>query len=522
MFKAIYHRYIFIVGTIVIAVGLPLSPFLTSLGQFILAGNWLVEFNFRQKILLLKKRISIAGFISIYIIHIIWLINSANFGYAFHDLKIKLPLLILPLIYGTTPPFSKSELKIVIYSIIAGVVSSTLVSSYLFFGFSEYPAYDPRASSIFISHIRLAVLVDIVIYFLVWLMVDDNAPRIFNKKILLLILAWLLTFIFIIGAFTGMALFILTFPFLIFFLKEFNLNKTFKNIFKYLVVLFFIFCLGYVYISFKKYTDRTVVNLELLEKFTPNGNQYTHLNKTEYENKDLVWTYVCSRELEQEWNKRSKIHIDGLDEKGQAIRYTLIRYLTSLGYRKDSVGVSALNEDDIHYIEGGYANHLFTKRFSVYPKLYQIFWQIEMYAKYGDPNNHSITQRFEFVKNGYNTAKNNIWFGTGTGDVDDAIKQQYIINQSVLNPKHRHRPHNQYLTLIVGFGVIGFLLITVLLFASLWYERKNIDLGTFFFLLLMAFSMTYEDTFETQAGATIFAFFLSVFILGRNRNEVKE
>ena len=109
MFNEQIHRFFFLLGISVIAVSLPLSPFLLSLGQFILAFNWALEFRFKEKLTTLYNRKSILLILSIYLFHVVWLLNTNNMEYALHDLKIKLPLLSLPIIFGTTRALSKKE-----------------------------------------------------------------------------------------------------------------------------------------------------------------------------------------------------------------------------------------------------------------------------------------------------------------------------------------------------------------------------------------------------------------------------
>lgn len=47
---------------------------------------------------------------------------------------------------------------------------------------------------------------------------------------------------------------------------------------------------------------------------------------------------------------------DDKDLKGQYIRYTIIRYLTSKNYSKDATGINRLKKGDIENIEKGIAS----------------------------------------------------------------------------------------------------------------------------------------------------------------------
>ena len=98
----------------------------------------------------------------------------------------------------------------------------------------------------------------------------------------------------------------------------------------------------------------------LLERFTANGNPYTHnANTGALENGHYIDLYVCEPELTKEWNRISRVPYDSLDRRGQPVSLTIRRYLTSKGLRKDSPALSKLNPADIQRIENGLANYRF-------------------------------------------------------------------------------------------------------------------------------------------------------------------
>lgn len=169
--------------------------------------------------------------------------------------------------------------------------------------------------------------------------------------------------------------------------------------------------------------------------------------------------------------KKKFITILGKRLKNQELRTTLIRYLTSKGLRKDSVGLSQLSDQDIKNIENGIANYIYTKRFSIYPKIYEFLWEIEAMKKGVNPGGHSILQRIEYLKTAFSIISKNILFGVGTGDVDDAFKLEYKLSRSKLEPQWQHRTHNQFITFIVTFGIIGFIIIISCFTYAIIYEK---------------------------------------------------
>ena len=78
---------------------------------------------------------------------------------------------------------------------------------------------------------------------------------------------------------------------------------------------------------------------------------------------------------------------------------------------------------------------------------------------------------------------------------------------------------HQYLSITVGFGIIGLVWFLVsLLYPYLSSKRNRTYLYTVFMVILLL-SMLPEDTIETQAGVTWFAFFNSLLIFASEMGE---
>jgi hypothetical protein len=499
-------------------ISIPYSPFLLSLGQFIIGGNWLVELGFRRKIQLFISRKSILIFTGIYLIHVLWLFNSKNLDYALHDLKIKLPLLILPIIFGSTEPLKRNEIKIVLHLFLASIFSYTIYSLILYSDSTSNRIIDYRSLSPIISHIRLALYIVLSIYITISFFIGNKDYNYLPPVVYIVLALWLTLYIVFLGALTGTIILFSIAPFTLLFWFNTIQNRKYKRIGSSTVIIVFFLLIAYGTISLLRYKQRIAINYSELEKYSHNGNKYSHFPEmNDYENKFPVWIYICEPELKKEWNKISTFNFDGTDQRGQPLRGTLLRYLTSLGYRKDSVGISKLTDQDIEMIQNGFTNYIYKNRFSIYPRLYRIFWEIENYFQYGNPSGHSLTQRIEYVKNALRAIKRNFWLGSGTGDLNDEIKKQYEIDDSILSERWQLRAHNQLITFFLTFGVVGFLLLCMIVFLTLRLEKGNIDFISFSFLLIVFFSMLNEDTLETQAGATFLALFFSLFIFGRNK-----
>jgi O-antigen ligase len=108
------------------------------------------------------------------------------------------------------------------------------------------------------------------------------------------------------------------------------------------------------------------------------------------------------------------------------------------------------------------------------------------------------------------------WTGVGTGDVQKAFDEEYGQENSRLSKEFRHRGHNQYLTFALTFGIGGFLFFIFSLFYPIFKMKKQSDYFYATFFVIAFISMLTEDTLETQAGVTFFAFFNSFFLFARS------
>jgi hypothetical protein len=329
------HRYLYLLGIITLLAGLPFSPFLTSLGQFILVGNWLIELNFREKLRLIKKRPGILLFTSLFLVHVVWLINTSNFQYAQHDIVIKLPLLALPVIVGTSRPLNQRETILILQLFAASIFAASVYSAALFFGVGSQEVIDKRQSSVFISHIRFALMIVLTCYILMSLLAAKEQNKILVRVTYLISLTWFVFYLLFIGAFSGVVILSLSFPFVLAYWLRKTASKKVTLYSWLLLSLLVLISIAYLGYSIKRYYTITDTDSKSLPTHTINGNPYKHnLNLKIYENGHLVWVSINDKELGEQWELRSDFKFWGKDLKGQDIRTTLIRYLTSMGYTK--------------------------------------------------------------------------------------------------------------------------------------------------------------------------------------------
>ncbi|MBR2194881.1 MAG: O-antigen ligase family protein [Salinivirgaceae bacterium] len=521
MLKSLYTRiftvrnveWLMVILLCITALGMPLSRFLMSTGTTGLAVALVISGNWRYKIDNLRNNRFLWPIIALFLLHVMWLIGADNPSEAAHDINVKLPLLIFPLTLGAMS-LSRKQIMIVLQVFVVAVVISTLVSLGVHLGIytPKKPVDNIRDISIFISHIRLGLmcLMSVCIVAYTW---HRNAATMkgWQKMVFAVVVAWLIYFILLIQAATS---WISAFVTIIVLFVLYHKRIREWQFYGFFVLLIALIAAPVVYISgvYNDYHTIKDTSATLPER-TQQGNAYTHYqDNTDTENGYYVNRYLCPEELASEWNKRSAINIDSTDRRCQPIRHTLVRYLTSKGLPKDSVGVWQLTQADINGIEAGATNCVFVEKSNVYKRIYEIVWEFDHYTKYGDPNGKSVCMRVEFFKTGVHILKKHLWFGVGTGDVNDSFAQAYIELNSPLKPEYRFFAHNQYLTFAIAMGLIGLVLALVCIFAPLFMRKSaNFLLATFFTILFV--SMLDEDSLTRQLGSIMFAMMYALTLL---------
>lgn len=498
-------------GLLLLVTGLPLSLFLTSISQFVLAGSFFLEGEFRNKIERLKQNKLALIFLSFWLIHALGLLWTTDMNEGIKDLRIKLPFLILPIVLGSCTPLSEKQFRTILYVFITAIFSGTMVSLFVLAGWTGHVVHDIRDVFIFnISHIRFALLTCVAIFSLYWLI--RHSLKGARKWIAWMMMLWFLLFLFIIESVTGlMVLSITVFVLLIQFILRLK-SMTFRIpaiSFIFLIPAIAIFLLINWIWEQQRIKEFTIDTTTLTYSGRP---YYFDMNANVYENGYPVWVYLCEEEMRATWNSRSAISYDSLDIRGQALSGTLIRFLSSKGWKKDSAAVASLSEKEVIAIEQGIANVLYQDKSSIKTRLLQIAWEIDQYRNGKNPSGHSVTQRLEFWKAACGIIRANPFTGVGTGDLKSAYQDEYERIQTRLEPEYRLRAHNQYLTFAVAFGIpLSILLLVIFIYPILFKDVRS-NFLFYSFWLTSILSMITEDTMETQIGATYIAFFYCFFL----------
>lgn len=506
-----YFSYSFLFGLFLLAASLPYSKFMMSMAEIILFLSWIGEGGLKEKLRLFVKNRTALALSALFILHGVGLLYTSDLHYGFEDFKKKVPLMLLPLLFSTTAPLSKQMFERVLALFTLSVIVSTFISFCVLLGYGSRQILHPQEASLFISHIRFGLLISMSVFILGYFIQENRSPGL--KIFFGALIVWLAAFLIMMESATGL---VCTFAALggLFIRAIFNSRN-----FKIKIALISVMILGLL-AAVKIYTSTasefelapTAANLKL-PSHTKAGNPYQHdtLNE-DVENGNYIWRNVCEPEMSEAWNKRSTINYEGNDLRGNGVKYTLIRFLTSKGLAKDAEGVNALSDKEIRAVEKGIPNVKFVAVFNPTARLQKIIWEIDMYLKGINPSGHSVIQRFEFWKAALGIIRENPVFGVGTGDVKNEFDLQYERTDSPLSKEWRLRSHNQFLAIATAFGITGLLLFLFTLFYPLFKERKLNDYLYLMFFIIAFLSMMPEDTLETQVGVTFFAFFNSFLL----------
>ena len=464
---------------------------------------WFIDPGVKKGISRLTLKNPATWMVGLFLIHLVWLINTSDWTYAAKDLRIKLPLFVLALALGTIK-LSRDDLKKVIVAFGIGIFVATLVGYYLYFA-SPMVKMDPRSMTPDISHIRLSLMIIVfiggcLVFFreadLKWKIL--SVISIFNACLFLYFLQTLTALAVLFG---GLGIILI---------RQVIIRSgiivrmvVLVSLIAVPVVLFF--AIKSYYSSYFELADDA---LPLMET-TSEGNGYNHYDTLQIENGNYLYANISEHEMVDAWNERSAIKIDFDPKKSDPLFDRLVRYLTSKGQAKDREGVESLSDSDVENIEAGFPAFAYVEKSGLELRLHTFLHGTQLYLNKGTVQGSSFYQRFVYWQIGMSLARENLLTGVGTGDVKKSFKEAYVDYPIFIEPKYRHRAHNQYITFLVTFGVFG--LIYFLTFLGILINTWKNQRLYLFFSIVALISFLSEDTLETQAGVTFFAFFVGLF-----------
>ncbi len=491
-----------------IAAGLPLSRILMSVGIILLVLEWFFGGNIKERAKRAFKDPAVLWLLAFFAIHLLGLLHTSELKEGLQDIRIKLPLLLLPITLGgreNTPPF-----RPILLVFMAAFFLSSASSFLVWMDWLRIPWEIRGEPTLFISAIRLSLMGCMALFFSFLLFREETRPV--HKLLSIAFILWTLFYLAILA--TGISMVVVLALLLHLFYRWW---KKERKVAPLLIILGTLIApSAYLVWEWQDYAhieDSPLNKNEDLPPKTAQGIYYEHYpEKKASENGYYVWRYICRPELKKAWNERSDIPYKGKDGKGNAIEYTLIRYMTSKGLKKDAEGMEKMSPADIRRVEEGVANIALHRMNPLRKRLRKAMFAIDQYRRGQNPSGNSLTQRFEFWRAGSWIIREHPWIGVGTGDLDKAFEEAYHEIDTPLKPEYRERAHQQFLTCWIAWGPLGFLLFLASLFVPGVRKKafQNPYYTVFFITIFLSFFT--EDTLGTQAGVTLYAFWNAFFL----------
>ncbi|MBM3429899.1 MAG: O-antigen ligase family protein [Bacteroidetes bacterium] len=473
-----WSSYLHFVACAFLIIGVCCSKFLMSMG--LLIGG--ISFFSSGEIVSSTKRLFKNPYFQLlfgfYALHLLGLVWSENLTYGWNDVRQKSSLVIIPIIVLYRDDWSQVKIDRLLQLFLATLSITALVNFSTFFFFKdELQLVDIRSMSLFESHIRFGILIGlgagVTLYFM--------QKKQLNIYLVLILLSW--------------------FGFYSYY------SQVLSGILSFLICLFVFSAL-----QFKKYRPifYSLVAISILCVVT----LFYYLQiPVDYPKNEMA----NHEQLANVWNAKSTLSYDSLDAKAQPLKFTLIRYLSSKSLTLDAAGVSSLTDQDINYIEKGYADVRETSG-GIPARLFQVRYELQ---HPGNPNLHPITERLELWRNAWFTIQKSPLIGVGNGDIDDALQISYDERESKLIKERRLRAHQSYLTFWLAFGLVGIVSFLWLQGYFLIQTLKNKNILALCFGLIALVTFLFEDTLETQAGITFFSFFYALFSIQIGKTQTK-
>ncbi len=133
-------------------------------------------------------------------------------------------------------------------------------------------------------------------------------------------------------------------------------------------------------------------------------------------------------------------------------------------------------------------------------------YDMERYAA-GEGANYSDSERLHSLQIGMEIGRAHLFTGVGAGNLRQEMERHYAKQYPDLPPK---MPHNQFVSIFAGSGILGLLAFVFAFFYPLFY-RKNYREPLFLILHFIIFlSFLMENTLETSIGIALYSTLLLV------------
>ncbi|MBX2972590.1 MAG: O-antigen ligase family protein [Flavobacteriales bacterium] len=501
-------RTVHVAALALCAIALPWSKALLSMAQMLLVANWLAEGIARKELKERFRKVFTQApsliFLSFLLLHIIGLLWTSDLKWGMGLVRILAPVLVFGVVLSASPRLTSEELRAILLAGAWSAVASAGLSILL----SAPGITDHRTLSRFISHIRLSLLLCMAVVVLLHYM----RGAWWRKALHVLGIAAAAYALDRLESVQAVAILALIASATIW--RWSARWKTMpRTALRVLLIAVPLATLAMLVHLLERHTRLPVPEESGWGAYTPGGEPYTFdAFNPQQENGRHVWAWVAWDEADRAWATRCERPLDGMDDRGEELRGTLARYMTSLGLRKDSTGVMALSDADIQAVLAGTTNAHRTGHDGLRERLDDLLQEMAQYRTMGRADGHSLAMRLEFLRTGLSIVKAHWVTGVGTGDTQMAFDQAYERTGSPLDTRWRLRAHDQYLTWAISFGVFG----AAWLLLTIWWPAWR--MGAWRNSLFIAWAITFgvsclsDDTVETQVGATFFALYYTLLV----------
>lgn len=494
--------------------GMLCSPFVTSVARGCIMADLVLFFvfwkkrvsNFKQKI------IPLLCLSVLYLLDIVGCLWSSSISGAKDSLLHDYNFLIIPLFIALHSPLKKNVLTFVVVVYLFFCWLGVVVGS---FNYITDNYTDIRHIVIGTRHIAFAIN----IAFATCLLMVYTYRVGKHKKIIIPIIIWQLAFLTIAQMLSGLVT-CMVFVFVsIVYLFFKHRNKVNTCLFISLL-LFLVLSIGWIFREYNNYFTPKEKFVDNQEIKTKEGNSYKNINDKFIENGYLVNNYVCTEEVEKQWQKQTGYSLYTPTKDSIYLCSDVIyRYLNSKGLHKDAEGVKQLSAKDIDNIRNGIANVVYTEKYSLRPRLYQTFFEFERFNNGGEVSDKSLIQRIAMTHVAIKIIAKSPIIGTGTGAEKEALKKQILLDYPTLKDKNID-PHNQLVYIMLNFGIIGLVCFIV---ATLYPTIKlKLWQNNYFicFALVFICYMFVESCLRMMAGEIFFSLFFALLIF--NNDNIKQ
>ncbi len=330
------HEQVYFYILILLSITLSFSVYTSSMFMILLAINWVLTWNFKQKWKGFKKNRALQVFLLLYGLHIVGLLWSEDLRYGLTDVKIKLPLLLFPIVVATSVPLSRWQISRILFFFTLGVFVATMASLLKFLGWLPGEFQDYRDLSLYMSHIRFSLMIVLALIICVYfLFIQRNSFSRLEQGFLLVALLWFPVFLGLLKSLSGLVIVgLLAFFTLLRLVFEIR-DRVIRFMVFVPVIMIPLFSILYLGNAINRFYSIEPLIVEELDGQTVEGNEYLHYPENgEVENGHYIWIHICDLELERDWSNLSELDYWGRTTNGNSVRTTLIRYLELPGIAK--------------------------------------------------------------------------------------------------------------------------------------------------------------------------------------------